>query len=80
MAVLGALVLHKHILLKDVFPTVFVTWDCLSLFKTVILDRLNPFPNKPWLLRVGSTSLLKTMWEKEKLLVTSNFSYSHSVF
>ena len=24
--------------------------------------------------------LLKTRWEKEKLLVTSNFSFSHSVF
>ena len=23
---------------------------------------------------------LKTMWEKEKLLLTSNFSFSHSVF
>ena len=23
---------------------------------------------------------LKTLWEKEKLLVTSNFSISHSVF
>ena len=41
---------------------------------------LNPFPNKPWLLRVCSTSLLKTLWEKEKLLVTSNFSFSHSFF
>ena len=40
----------------------------------------NPFPNKPWLLRVCSTSLLKTLWEKEKLLVTSNFSFSRSVF
>ena len=40
----------------------------------------NPFPNKPWFLRVCSTSLLKTLWEKEKLLVTSNFSFSHSVF
>ena len=27
-----------------------------------------------------STSLLKTLWEKEKLLVTSNFSISHSIF
>ena len=27
-----------------------------------------------------STSLLKTLREKEKLLVTSNFSFSHSVF
>ena len=41
---------------------------------------LNPFPNKPWFLRDCSTSLLKTLWEKEKLLVTSNFSFSHSIF
>ena len=40
----------------------------------------NPFPNKPWFLRVCSTSLLKTLWENEKLLVTSVFSFSHSVF
>ena len=39
----------------------------------------NCFPNKAWFLRVCSTSLLKTLWEK-KLLVTSNFSFSHSVF
>ena len=39
---------------------------------------VNPFPNKPWFLHVRS--LLKTLWEKEKLLVTSNFSFSHSVF
>ena len=42
--------------------------------------RFNPFPNKPWFLHDCSTSLLKTLWEKEKLLVTSNFSFSHSVF
>ena len=41
---------------------------------------INPFPNKPWFLRVCSISLLKTLREKEKLLVTSNFSFSHSVF
>ena len=41
---------------------------------------VNPFPNKPWFLRVCSTSLLKTLWEKEKLLVTSNFSFSRCVF
>ena len=38
------------------------------------------FPNKPWFLLVCCASLLKTLWEKEKLLVTSNFSFSHSVF
>ena len=41
---------------------------------------INPFPNKPRFLRLCSTSLLKTLWEKKKLLVTSNFSFSHSVF
>ena len=41
---------------------------------------LNPFPNKPWFLCVCSTSLLKTLLEKEKLLITSNFSFSHRVF
>ena len=40
----------------------------------------NPFPNKPWFLRVCMTSLLKTLWEKAKLLVTSNFSFFHCVF
>ena len=41
---------------------------------------VNPFPNKPLFLRVCNTNLLKTLWEKEKLLVTSNFSFSNSVF
>ena len=39
-----------------------------------------PFPNKPWFLHVCSTSLLKTLRENKKLLVTSNFSFSQSVF
>ena len=41
---------------------------------------LNPFPNQPWFLRVCITSLLKTLWEKEKLLVTSSFSFPYNVF
>ena len=41
---------------------------------------LNPFPNKPWFLLVCVKILLKTLWEKEKLLVMTNFSFSHSVF
>ena len=40
----------------------------------------NPFPNKPLFLRACCSSLLKTLREKEKLLVTRNFSFSHSVF
>ena len=45
-----------------------------------LIHPFNPFPNKPWFLHVGSTGLSKTLWEEEKLLVTSNFSFSHSVF
>ena len=40
----------------------------------------NPCPKQTLVLRVCSTILLKTQREKEKLLVTSNFSFSHSVF
>ena len=42
-------------------------------------DMFNPSPNiinKPWFLHVCSISLLKTMCDKEKFLVTSNFSFS----
>ena len=44
------------------------------------MQDINPFPNKPWFLRVCSTSLLKTLWVKKKLLVMTNFFFSHSVF
>ena len=45
-------------------------------------DYLNLFPflNMPLFLHVCSTSLLKTLTEKEKLLVTSNFSFSSQSF
>ena len=45
-----------------------------------VLHVLNPFLNKPWFLHIYSISLLKTLLEKEELLVMSNFSFSHSVF
>ena len=50
-------------------------WICFFRRK-----QFNPFPNKPLFLCVCSTRLLKTLWEKEKLFVTSNFSFSHRVF
>ena len=43
-------------------------------------NAINFLANKPWFLCVCIKSQLKTLWEKEKLLVTSNFSFSHSVF
>ena len=47
---------------------------------TLNFDQFNPFPNKPLFLRVNSTSLLKTLLKREKLLIASNFSFSQSVF
>ena len=49
-----------------------------TAFNTI--QSINPFPDKPWFLHVYSKSHLKTWLEKEKLLVTSNFSFSQSVF
>ena len=46
----------------------------------IVWEWVNPFPNKPWFLHVCSTKILKTLLVKEKLLVMSNFSFSHSVF
>ena len=41
---------------------------------------VNPFPNKPWFIPVCSTSLLKTLWEKEKLPRNEQFLlFPHSV-
>ena len=51
---------------------------CVNLYQAALT--FNPFPNKPLFSHVCSTSLLKTLCEKEKLLVTSNFSFLHSVF
>ena len=42
--------------------------------------RFNSFPDKPGCLLACSKGLLKALWEKEKLLVTSNFSISQSIF
>ena len=47
----------------------------ILFFKAFLLRVINPFPNKPWFLCVCITSLLKTLQEKDKLLVTSNFSF-----
>ena len=52
----------------------------LKHLQTTNKSLFNPFPNKPWFSCVCSISLLKTQWEKEKLLVKSKFSFSLSVF
>ena len=66
----GEVVSHQHFF--------FFHPQCLQ--KAFFLRVLNLLPNKLLFLCVCSTSLLKTLWEKEKLVVTSNFSFSHSAF
>ena len=63
------------------FPQCFPKDRFFNLLKWVYMEeRLNPFPHNDAFWRPGETSLLKTLREKEKLLVTSSFSFSHSVF
>ena len=52
----------------------YVTFNITTVISQYHNSSYNPFPNKPWVLHVCNTSLLKILWEKEKLLVTSNFS------
>ena len=49
-------------------------------FPSVFFHPFNPFPKKPWFSLICSKSILKTLREKEKLLVTSNFSFSPQCF
>ena len=48
--------------------------------KKTSIKTFKPFPHNDTFSCPWETSLLKTLWEKEKLLVTSNFSFSHHVF
>ena len=69
---------HPSVRFKPYTLELRVLW--LKLQKLLIFKRRNEKMHKPWFLRVCSTNLLETLLEKEKLLVTSNFSFSHCVF
>ena len=45
-------------------------------FNLAVYNTLISFPNKPWFYLICSTILLETLWTKEKLLITSNFSFA----
>ena len=60
---------------KQFFDIYFVDCKCFQLSLVQILSFVNPFPNKPWFLLVCSTSLLKTLREKEKLLKRAIFPF-----
>ena len=79
--------LHSHIdfIVRIIFPKFckvapFTLLLLCTGYCTFLKVLFNPLPNKPWFLCVCSTSLWKTLWEKEQLLVTSTCSCSHSVF
>ena len=51
-----------------------------SEVKGLIDQKLNTLPNNAAFWQTKDILLWKTLWEKEKLLVTSNFSFSHNGF
>ena len=57
-------------------PPVPYDWftDVSSISSDVFEENINPFPNKPLLSQGLSTSPLKTLWEKEKLLIMREYS------
>ena len=75
---------RKHCGKKSIMSNLSFSY---SVFKRLVLQTvaclgrvLTLSPKKPWFLRYCSTRLLKTLQEKKKLLVMSNFFFSHSVF
>ena len=48
--------------------------------KNLTFPKISPFPKQALVFTCLQCSLLKTLWEKEKSLVMSNFSFTHSVF
>ena len=56
-------------------PTDTAEWHSNSVLtkKMFYSTKFNCSPFKPWFLLVCSTSLLKTLWEKQKLLAISSF-------
>ena len=56
----------------------FLRWN--SCFYVEIYLRMPKEITRVLLTLSQTESLLSTMWEKEELLITSNFSFSHSVF
>ena len=72
--------LHRILCHGNFLVFVFDSMEISVSFRTRSKYKHKPFPKQALVLRVCSTILLKTLWEKEKLLVTSNFSFSHSVF
>ena len=72
--------MNINIFFPKTFSIVFKTETGLLLDGNDGSPLLTLSQTSPGFLRVCSTILLKKLWKKEKLLVTSNFSFSYSVF
>ena len=58
-----------------------ISRSCKNLFlNRCKINTFNPLLHRDSFRRIKTRQLLKTLWQKEKLLVTSNFSFSHNVF
>ena len=60
------------------YPNIFFE-NSLASWILKYQNFFNPYPRNDTFWHPWVKSLSKTVWEKEKLLVTSNFSFSHSV-
>ena len=56
----------------------FSIFPYYMMFFFFLLGFVNPLPHGFW--RTGGKSLLKTLWEKKKMLVTSIFFFSQNVY
>ena len=52
----------------------------LTALDEIACKYVNPLLNNPWFSKSWERRLFKTLREKEKMPVTSNFTFSHNVF
>ena len=70
----------KHsIMMLQISKVGWLFVECWLLWKKILLQ-LTLHSIDTHFYAISNRQLLKTLWEKEKLLVTSNFSFSHNVF
>ena len=73
---------HKEIgekmqILNLVFVTYYLLVHLVCLYHTILIITLTKTSTR---FHVSTVQVCRKHWKKEKLLVTSNFSFSHSVF
>ena len=69
---------RSKIRLQVLCSLILICTSCQDNYSTE--RHFNLFSTKPLVLRVCRRILLKTLWEKEKLLITSNFSFFPQCF